>query len=63
MIWLYRTVLSRQPAADELAVIMKSLEKQRVIYGADSAAADKAIHIGESSPKKVVRLTRRPHGR
>src|SRR5262249_26508783 len=52
--WLYRTVLSRRPTLEELAIVMKSLEKQREIYRADSAAASKAIHIGESVPKNVA---------
>jgi hypothetical protein len=52
--WLYRTVLSRRPASEELAVVRKSLEKQREIYRGDSSAADKAIRFGESSPKGVA---------
>jgi hypothetical protein len=52
--WLYRTVLSRRPAGEEIAVIAKSLKKQREIYRVESAAADKAIHIGETSPRKVA---------
>jgi hypothetical protein len=51
IVWLYRTVLSRRPAAEELALVRKSLERQREIYLADSNAADKAIRVGESSPK------------
>ena len=35
-------------------MIAKSLEKQRMIYRADTAAADKAIRFGESSPKNVA---------
>jgi len=52
--WLYRSVLSRRPAADELAVMTKSLAKQRDIYRADASAAEKAIHTGESAPKGVA---------
>ncbi len=54
--WLYRTVLSRRPASDELAVVLKSLAKQRQIftYNPDPAAADKAIRVGESTPKGLA---------
>jgi hypothetical protein len=52
--WLYRAVLSRRPTAQELEVVGKSLQKQRELYKADPAAASKAIHIGESSPKNVA---------
>jgi hypothetical protein len=52
--WLYRTVLSRRPAPDELRVVNKSLENQRQAYRGDSSSADKAIRVGESSPKGVA---------
>jgi hypothetical protein len=56
IIWLYRTVLSRQPASEELALVRKSLAKQREIYtyNANPTAADKAIRVGESAPKNVA---------
>jgi uncharacterized protein DUF1553 len=52
--WVYRTVLSRRPAADELAVVKKSLDNQRQAYRGDSSSADKAIRVGESSPKGIA---------
>jgi hypothetical protein len=52
--WLYRTVLSRGPAAEELELVTKALDKQRQIYRADRAAAEKAIHVGESTPRNVA---------
>jgi uncharacterized protein DUF1553/uncharacterized protein DUF1549/cytochrome c len=52
--WLYRTVVSRRPAADELELVTKALKTQLEIYSADSVAAKKAIEIGESQPKNVA---------
>ncbi len=52
--WLYRTVLSREPAASEAELVTKALEKQRAVYRADLAAAEKAIRVGESSPKGIA---------
>jgi hypothetical protein len=52
--WLYRTVLSRRPATDELALITKALQKQRDVYRADLEAANKAIRVGESTPKNTA---------
>jgi hypothetical protein len=52
--WLYRAVLSRRPAADELELVTKALEKQRANYRADVSAANKAISVGESLPKNVA---------
>lgn len=52
--WLYRTILSRPPAANELELVTKSLEKQRTVYQADPAAAKQAIHVGESTPKGIA---------
>jgi hypothetical protein len=52
--WLYRTILSRQPLAEESALINKALTKQRDVYRADIKAAEKAIQVGESSPKNIA---------
>jgi hypothetical protein len=52
--WLYRTILSRPPLAEESALISKALTKQRDVYRADIKAAEKAIEVGESSPKKIA---------
>jgi len=52
--WLYRSILSRQPSANELELVTKSLEKQRAVYQGDLAAAKQAIQVGESAPKGVA---------
>jgi hypothetical protein len=52
--WLYRTVVSRKPDANELKLIAQALEKQREIYRGDLAAAKRAIEVGESAPKRVA---------
>jgi len=49
--WLYRTVLARQPDADELKIVAAAHEKQLAMYRADPQAAKAAIHVGESTPK------------
>jgi hypothetical protein len=52
--WLYRTVLSRRPTTAEQIVVAKALGRQLEIYRADPAAAEKAIKVGESSPKNIA---------
>jgi hypothetical protein len=52
--WLYRTILSRSPAAEELDLLSNALQKQREVYRADPSGASKAIRVGESSPKNVA---------
>jgi hypothetical protein len=52
--WLYRTVVSRRPLADEIALVKTALDKQRAIYQADPAAAERAITVGESKPKNIA---------
>jgi len=49
--WLWRVVQSRTPDAEELKLVIASLEKQRAIYKKDPAAAKKVVHSGESKPK------------
>ena len=52
--FLYRTVLSRKPTADEIRIVTSALETQLEMFAADANAATKAIHVGESEPKKVA---------
>jgi hypothetical protein len=48
--FLYRCTLSRQPTADELALLTGALAVQRQLFDADADAAQRAIHVGESHP-------------
>jgi hypothetical protein len=52
--FLYRTVLSRRPDADERRLVLAALEKQLALYRADPAAAAKAVRVGESKPRGVA---------
>lgn len=52
--FLYRTVLSRKPNADEIRIVTAALQKQLELFAAENNAATKAIHVGESAPKKVA---------
>jgi hypothetical protein len=52
--WLFRTVLSRKPDAKEFSMLTAALAKQRALYQNDPKAAEKAILVGESTPKKVA---------
>ncbi len=54
IVYLYRTVLSRRPEADEVRLLATALEKQRAIYRRDPAAATKVVDSGESKPKRAV---------
>lgn len=47
----WRTVLSRSPRPDELAVVQKSLDQYLTRYRSDAEAARKVIAVGESKPK------------
>jgi hypothetical protein len=49
--FLYRTVLSRQPASEEIRLVADVLGQQRALYQADPAAARKVVHVGESQPR------------
>jgi len=51
--WLFRTVLSRKPDAKELSMLAAALTKQRDIYQKDPKSAEKALHVGESTPKNL----------
>ena len=48
--WLFRTVLSRPPAAEEAKIVAESLAGHRARYAADVEAARRAIAHGESKP-------------
>jgi hypothetical protein len=52
--WLFRTVLSRKPDSKEFSMLTAALAKQRALYQNDPKAAEKAISVGESTPKKVA---------
>jgi hypothetical protein len=52
--WLFRTVLSRKPDAKEFSMLTAALAKQRALYQNDPKAAEKAISVGESLPKKIA---------
>jgi len=52
--WLFRTVLSRKPDAKEFSMLTAALTKQRELYQKDPKAAEKAIQVGESTPKKIA---------
>jgi hypothetical protein len=51
--WLFRTVLSRKPDAKETTMLNAALVKQRDLYQKDPKAAEKAIQVGESTPKNI----------
>ena len=48
--WLFRTVLSRAPAAEEATIVVQTLAGNRARYAADAEAAKRAIAHGESKP-------------
>ncbi|MFO1440117.1 MAG: PSD1 and planctomycete cytochrome C domain-containing protein [Verrucomicrobiaceae bacterium] len=52
--WLFRTVLSRKPDSKEFSMLTAALAKQRELYQKDPKAAEKAISVGESTPKKIA---------
>jgi hypothetical protein len=52
--FLYRTVLSRCADDKELKLVTAALEKQRMIFKADPAAAKKVVYAGESKPKGIA---------
>jgi len=49
--FLYRTVLSRRPDADELRLVTAALARQRELYQADPDAAKKVVRVGESKTR------------
>jgi hypothetical protein len=52
--FLYRTLLSRRPDADELRLVTANLTRQRELYQNDLAAARKLVASGESKPRGVA---------
>jgi hypothetical protein len=52
--YLYRTVLSRRPDADELRLVSGALARQRSLFAADPQNATKVVHSGESKPKGIA---------
>ncbi|MDB5312315.1 MAG: hypothetical protein JWO38_6517 [Gemmataceae bacterium] len=52
--FLYRTVLSRRPDAEETRLVTDALAKQRDLYKADPMAAKKVVQGGESKPTGVA---------
>lgn len=52
--FLYRTLLSRRPDADELRLVTANLARQRQLYRDDPAAARKLVAVGESKPRGVA---------
>lgn len=52
--FLYRTVLSRKPDADELRLVAAAFAKQRKLFAEDPEGAKKVVHAGESKPKGVA---------
>ena len=53
--FLYRTVLSRQPDADELRLVAGGAgEAARAVSRPTPTAAKKVVHVGESKPKGVA---------
>jgi len=52
--YLYRTVLSRPPANEELVLLRDALAVQHKLFALDPIAAEKAIRVGESEAKRVA---------
>ncbi len=52
--FLYRTVLARRPAVEEVKLVAGALAKQLALYQADPAAAEKVVRSGESAPKNAA---------
>ena len=52
--FLYRTVLSRRPYADEVRLLTAALARQRAIFDRDPHAAKAIVRAGESKPRGVA---------
>ena len=52
--YLYRSVLSRVPTSDEIVLLNAAVQKQGELFAANTEAAQKAIHVGESQPRHVA---------
>ena len=55
--WLFRSVLSRKPDANESMMLSAALAKQRLLYKTNLKAAENAIRTGESTPKNIAPAT------
>ena len=54
MEFLYRTVLSRQPNADEVRIVTAALQTQLKLFAEENDAAAKVVQVGESKSKNVA---------
>jgi hypothetical protein len=52
--FLYRTVLSRKPSAEEIRIVADALSTQLNLFAAEQGTATRAIHVGESEPGNVA---------
>ncbi|HEV7222991.1 MAG TPA: PSD1 and planctomycete cytochrome C domain-containing protein, partial [Pirellulales bacterium] len=52
--FLYRTVLSRRPDAEESQLVCQAFDEQLKLFQAEPEAAARAIGVGESAPKKIA---------
>lgn len=52
--FLYRTVLARTPRPEELQIVRGAVQRQRQLFAADQAAAERTIAVGESQPHRVA---------
>ncbi|MFM7074027.1 MAG: DUF1553 domain-containing protein, partial [Planctomycetota bacterium] len=52
--FLFRTVLARRPTDQERGLLTAALARQRQLYAQDGDAAQRAIRVGESSPRGVA---------
>ncbi|MFO0797809.1 MAG: PSD1 and planctomycete cytochrome C domain-containing protein [Gemmataceae bacterium] len=52
--YLYRTLLSRRPDAEEVKLVTAALERQRALFAADPAAAGRLVRVGESVPRRAA---------
>ncbi len=50
LVFAYKSVLSRDPSNQELAIVLQALEQHLTHYKSDPEAAKKAISFGESKP-------------
>jgi hypothetical protein len=55
--FLFRTVLARRPTDQERGLLTAALARQRQLYAQDGDAAQRAIRVGESSPRAVAPAT------
>jgi hypothetical protein len=52
-LWLFRTVLSRNPDAREVKLLASALGKQRTLFGQRPEEARKVVQVGESLTRSV----------